>query len=135
MKFSCAFAVVAVLASLLHGIGLPFDSGMLTAYEGLFAVLGGGSILFMVAVVAAGDSADGTALPPSFRRLELTAAPKCLVCNAPGRSGWVACTRCDTPHHADCARYLSHCAVYGCDKSAPLLVAAKATRSAKPRSG
>lgn len=134
MKFGCVFAIVALLASALHGVALPFDSGMLTAYEALFALLGGGSILFMVAVVAAGDPST-PALPPAFRPLALTEAPRCLVCNAPGRSGWVACTRCDTPHHADCARYMTRCAVYGCDKSVPLLAVKPATRSAEPRSG
>lgn len=39
----------------------------------------------------------------------------CPVCSSALAEPLVRCSRCDTPHHEECWRYLERCAVYGCD--------------------
>src|SRR5688572_17632460 len=52
------------------------------------------------------------------RDLSLSRA-RCPVCGSEaGNQPWL-CTRCQTPHHDDCAQYFGGCAIYGCRDSAP----------------
>jgi hypothetical protein len=57
---------------------------------------------------------------PPRRPVQVTAAAsmdsRCPVCDDPlGVSPAVACSRCDTQHHADCWKFTGGCATYGCD--------------------
>ncbi|MBI4862541.1 MAG: hypothetical protein HY815_20115 [Candidatus Riflebacteria bacterium] len=38
----------------------------------------------------------------------------CPVCACPLSGAVEVCTSCQTPHHADCARFVGRCAVFGC---------------------
>ena len=109
-------AVVAVACGLQH-LAMDLTAQALTTYEMLFTGVGAATIIFMVAVVAAGPTTQ-TALPPAFERRAIGPAARCLVCNADSESTWVACAKCGAPYHTDCAKYLKTCAVYGCAKTA-----------------
>src|SRR5437016_5319065 len=89
--------VVGVLCALQSGAA-ELTSQALTTYEMLFTGVGAATILFMVAVVAAGGGSQ-EALPPAFERRAIGPAGRCLVCNAESGSTWVACARCGAPYH------------------------------------
>lgn len=42
----------------------------------------------------------------------------CEICGMALRGQLVTCTRCATPHHADCWRFNGRCAIYGCGSEA-----------------
>jgi hypothetical protein len=45
-----------------------------------------------------------------------SAEARCPVCDDPlGAAAAVACSRCDTHHHADCWKFAGGCSTYGCD--------------------
>ena len=57
-----------------------------------------------VEVVAAGPAAAEDAGPAV-----------CKVCgDAIGDAPWVACARCQTPHHLDCWEFVGACSIFGC---------------------
>ena len=133
MKRLLGILALVLIGSALDHVAPVLDATALANYETLFAVLGGSCIVFMVMVVAAGDSP--TALPPAFRPTPLPNAGHCLVCNAESASSWVRCTRCDAPYHWDCARYLKGCAVFGCAKNPPQLTGKQAETLPVTRTG
>lgn len=100
------------------------DARMHGQYDAAFAGLGALSILFMVLVVAASSGAPAA---PRFRPVTPPAEARCPVCAATGAGAWVACAKCDTPHHQQCVRYAGRCAVFGCS--------AVAAGDAKPPKG
>jgi hypothetical protein len=86
-------------------------ASLLRQYDAAFAGLGALSIFFMVVVVAA---SGGGGAAPRFRPAASPPAARCPVCASGGEGDWVACTKCDTPHHAECVRYAAKCGVFGC---------------------
>lgn len=82
----------------------------IAGYDLIFAALGSVTIAFCVMVVACA----GGDPQPRFVPAQSPAAARCPVCSAGGGDHWVACSRCDTPHHAQCVRYAQNCAVFGC---------------------
>lgn len=85
-------------------------AAVLRQYDAAFAGLGALTIFFMVVVAASGGGAPA----PRFRPAAAPPAARCPVCATGGEGHWVACSRCDTPHHADCVRYAAKCGVFGC---------------------
>lgn len=51
---------------------------------------------------------------PRPPRPEVRREPICLVCQTALVECVVFCSRCRTPHHKECFRYLLACSVYGC---------------------
>ena len=46
--------------------------------------------------------------------MELQGPGSCPVCSTPVEEDRAVCSRCRTPHHGDCWKYLGGCAVYAC---------------------
>ena len=44
----------------------------------------------------------------------MTPSPNCPVCASELTVPVEICTRCHTPHHADCWRFTGYCALYAC---------------------
>jgi hypothetical protein len=75
------------------------------------------AIAFLVAVVALERAVEPRRSLQRWARDGVGPAGgpfRCPVCASAGPGPWVRCRSCETPHHADCARYAGGCGVYGC---------------------
>lgn len=50
----------------------------------------------------------------SYEAAQPRETPTCQVCGEKAAEDVVICSRCQTPHHRECWRYLGQCSTYGC---------------------
>lgn len=78
-------------------------------------------------VMPALSSPRASARPPAVVHPVVVAhRGECQVCGTDRNGRWVACARCETPHHEDCWSYNDLCSTYGCGGTMPAPIVVRA---------